>query len=147
MKTLYGLVRDFHEAFGHPRPLVPTFIRYDRLQVRRTWADEERKEFDEALEKRDMVGCADALADELYFHLGTCVEMGIDVDAILRAVHVANMAKLQHQEPHADDCDMRLFQRGLRCTCGKIAYNDLGKTMKPQGWTGPEEVIKKILGV
>lgn len=145
-KTTFEMVKEFHEAFGHPRPAVPTLIDPQRLVIRRKWADEERVEFDEALAQGDIVGCADALADELYFFLGTCVEAGINIDAVLAAVHESNMTKLQHQWPHQINCNMRLATNN-RCDCGKILYNDLGKVQKPEGWTGPEHVIAKILGV
>ncbi len=145
MKTMYQMVSDFHEAFGHPSPLVPSLIDPDRLAVRRKWADEERVEFDEAFAAGDLVACADALADELYFLLGTCREMGMPIDAIFAAVHKANMDKLQHQEPHKQWCDMLLVE-GALCSCGKILYNEVGKTMKPEGWSGPEPVIRKLIG-
>jgi predicted HAD superfamily Cof-like phosphohydrolase len=138
---MYKLVRAFHKAFGHPAPARPTLIDPARLAVRRKWADEERAEFDEAFAKGDLLGCADALADELYFLLGTCVEMGLDMDEILLAVHASNMGKLQHDGPHAEGCGIATG----RCTCGKIIYNDLGKVIKPEGWTPPEPRIAAIL--
>lgn len=143
-KTVYEMVKEFHEAFGHPRPNTPMFINPKRIAVRRKWADEERVEFDEAWIKGDLVGCADALADELYFLLGTCVEMGLDMDRIVAAVHESNMGKLQHRYAHTFDCAMN--DGASRCSCGKIKYNDLGKVIKPESWTGPEEAIKKIVG-
>jgi predicted HAD superfamily Cof-like phosphohydrolase len=141
---MYKLVKEFHEAFGHPRPDKPTLITEARLNVRRKWAEEERAEFDEAFKKGDLVGCADALADELYFLLGTCVEMGLDMDRILGAVHESNMAKLQHFRPHIGTCPMATG--GTKCSCGKIEYNELGKVQKPEGWEPPEPYIKAILG-
>lgn len=143
---MYRLVREFHETFGHPHPDKPTFITEERLKVRRGWADDERAEFDEAFARRDLVGCADAVADELYFLLGTCVEMGLPIDAIVEAVHDANMAKLAKSPPHDFDCAMARCDDGTaRCTCGVIEYNEHGKVRKPPGWRGPEARIAAIL--
>lgn len=143
---MFKQVKEFHEAFGHPRPATPQFITAERLAIRRKWADEERVEFDEAFARGDLVGCADAIADELYFLLGTAVEMGLPMDGVVTAVHeIGNMSKLNHQEPHLDNCDMMNGPIGARCTCGKIEYNELGKVKKPPGWRGPEAAIQLLL--
>lgn len=140
---MYRLVKEFHECFGHPNPDKPTLISEDRLKVRRKWADEERAEFDVAFARGDLVGCADALADELYFHLGTCVEMGLPMDKIMELVHEANMDKLVHPGPHDFNCAMQ--SGNARCSCGMIVYDERGKVKKPEGWEPPEERIKALL--
>jgi predicted HAD superfamily Cof-like phosphohydrolase len=140
MSSMFHKVREFHRDFGHPTPDKPGWLDPARLATRRKWQYEERVEFDEAVAEGNLVAAADALADELYFLLGTCVEMGLPMDEIFDAVHFANMSKAQHLGPHAAGCE-----GGKRCTCGKILYDHTGKTKKPAGWTGPEREIENII--
>lgn len=143
-KTMYQMVFEFHRDFGHPTPNTPGWLHPERLSIRRKWQEEERVEFDEAVAKQDLVAAADALADELYFLLGTCVEMGLPMDHIFAAVHESNMGKAQRRGPHNITCGIR---SGRRCDCLKIKYNEEGKTMKPDGWRPPEPEITRILKV
>ena len=46
------------------------------------------------LERGDLVGIADALADIVYVAYGTALTYGIDLDAVLHEVHRSNMSKL-----------------------------------------------------
>lgn len=144
MVTMFEMVREFHRDFGHPSPSKPTFLTHERLTIRRKWQEEEREEFNKAYHVNDMVGCADAIADEIYFLLGMAVEMGLPMDHIVYAVHKSNMSKANFQGPHAEDCQAL---SGKRCTCGKITYNELGKTLKPAHWQPPEPEIERCLEV
>lgn len=88
-------VLDFHEAFDLPREPVPTSHVGDSLaQLRVRLLREEVEEFADAVERRDLVAVADALADVVYVAYGSAVTYGLDLDAIVREVHRSNMSKL-----------------------------------------------------
>lgn len=72
----------------------------------------------------DDVAEFDKSLDAIVFHLGKLGKMRLTEDQVARgftAVHHCNMAKL----------------RGPK--------DDLGKQLKPEGWTGPEEALQSIL--
>lgn len=88
-------VLDFHEAFNLPREPLPTahvgdVVAHLRVRLLR----EEVEEFADATERRDIVAIADALADIVYVAFGSAITYGIDLDAVVREVHRANMSKL-----------------------------------------------------
>lgn len=88
-------VLDFHEAFHLPREPLPTAHVGDVLaQLRVRLLREEVEEFADATERRDIVAIADALADVVYVAYGSAITYGIDLDAVVREVHRANMSKL-----------------------------------------------------
>lgn len=114
MNNAYEKVKEFHKAFEHPTAEHPTPLTDERIKKRATWMAEEIIELAQA---QDVVEQADALADIMYFCLGTFVEMGVKPEAIFNMVHKANMAKLFPD--------------------GKV-HKEGTKTIKPPGWTGPE---------
>lgn len=88
------MVRSWHEKYGQqvrdaPDPAAPD----DLIELRRRLQEEELEELVEAMEARDIVGIADALADLLYVVYGTAVSYGIDLDAVFAEVHRSNMTK------------------------------------------------------
>lgn len=54
---------------------------------------EENRELCEALDAGDRVSIAQELADVVYVAYGTAFSEGIDLDAVLREIHRANMSK------------------------------------------------------
>lgn len=115
-----GMVRAFHEKYGHPvdrdiaeratdRGDVELFAarmfvgdamdsvtgatRVDMRAFRVRLILEETAELLEALENRDKVATADALADLAYVVVGTAVAYGIPVGAVIEEVHRSNMTK------------------------------------------------------
>jgi predicted HAD superfamily Cof-like phosphohydrolase len=78
---------------------------------------EEFEEFKVAVVRQDTVAIADALADIVYVAYGSALTYGIDLDAVLREVHRANMSKLG-----AD---------------GKPMMREDGKVLKPPTYAGP----------
>jgi predicted HAD superfamily Cof-like phosphohydrolase len=72
-----------------------------------------------------VVNQADALADAVYYTYNTAAKHGIDLDAILEAVHAANMRKINPD--------------------GTVTRDATGHIKKPAGWYGPEDEIKEIL--
>lgn len=117
------MVYDFHKKFGQPVGASgPQKLAERRWLSRRGWESSERKEGQDAFYDDDLPGEADAIVDEIYFLLGRAVEMGIDLDPLFRAVHIANMCK----EGGATRAD--------------------GKILKPEGWTAPDiaaELVKQ----
>jgi hypothetical protein len=75
---------------------------------------EEIVELDRAMERGDLPGVADAVADAVYVLLGLAVTFGIDMRPVWAAVHAANMAKVGG--PRRAD----------------------GKRLKPDGWEPPD---------
>lgn len=120
MKRLLDDVREFHEACGVP-VLNMLAIPEERVALRLDILNEEHKEFRRAVEQRDIVQIADALADVIYVAVGTALEFGIPLDRVWAEVHRSNMAK---RDP----------------ATGKVRRRDDGKVLKPEGWTPPDIV-------
>jgi predicted HAD superfamily Cof-like phosphohydrolase len=117
------MVKDFHYAFGNPVSDIQKTLDAERRKKRASWMYEEIDEFVQAVSLVDQL---DALADLVYFALGTAVEMGTDLEPIFEIVHRANMNKLGPD--------------------GKPIYRESdGKVLKPKEWTPPEETIGELL--
>jgi predicted HAD superfamily Cof-like phosphohydrolase len=130
-------VRIFHETFEHPVPDEPTSISQDRADTRGGWVIDEGFELidDTATvlqeiaagtsDDADLIAVqVDASMDQIYFGLGTVVELGLDLEPLWKIVHNANMAK-RHM------IDGKLT----------VVKNEAGKTVKPEGWEDPHEKI------
>src|SRR5574343_1499624 len=127
--TVQEMVRQFHRTMGqpvaeYPDPLLPQAdLRFDLI-------DEEVKElwdalYDDPQDESALVGAADALADIVYVCYGAALTWGIDLDAVIREVHRANMRKVWPD--------------------GKPRVTDAGKVLKPDGFVGPD--VASVLGV
>lgn len=89
------MVLQFHEAFGLPIGNEPTLaVPRELVALRSNLLNEELREFSAALNHWDVVAVADALGDLVYILYGTAITFGIDLDAVIREVHRANMSKL-----------------------------------------------------
>lgn len=88
------MVREFHETFGVPMQASPALIGESRAWARQRLLVEEVREVSEAVAAGDLPGIAQELADVVYVAYGTALAYGIDLDAVLTAVHRANMSKL-----------------------------------------------------
>ncbi len=91
------MVREFHQAFGIPIADVPTV---PTSEVRELRAELIREETHGVLGEiwgrhHGVVHVAAELADLAYVVYGTALAYGIDLDAVIAAVHAANMSKLQ----------------------------------------------------
>ena len=117
------MVREYHEAFGHPVGTTPERIDPIRAEIRKEWTLDEVFELEDAILADDIVEVADALADIIYFCYGTAVEYGIDLEPVFEEVHQSNMAKLFPD--------------------GKPRSRQDGKTIKPEGWLPPD--IARVL--
>ena len=138
------LVHAFHEKFdlptgeddvlsrppddaGEPAKIDAMHARAFRLG----FLKEELKEYQNSIELGDRVGAFDALLDLAYVTFGTALMMGITPEqwnAGMAAVQAANMSKVRAQS--ADES-----KRGSKLD-----------VVKPEGWCGPEEQLKRILG-
>lgn len=116
-KTMFEMVKDFHVAFGQRVGETPELPDEAERLLRMKLLIEEFEEYLAAEGDNDMVEIADALADLIYIACGTAVSYGIPLDELYNEVHRSNMAKLVD---------------------GKVLKNNLGKVVKPEGWTPPD---------
>ncbi len=70
------LVREFHEAFGHPVRTEP-MDSPPEAELRQALLEEELAELEEAIEADDLVEIADALGDIVYIAAGTVLVYGV----------------------------------------------------------------------
>lgn len=63
------------------------------VQQRVALHDEEHAELLHAIETDNLVAIADAIADNIYAHIGTALVYGIPIDRVFMEVHVTNMTK------------------------------------------------------
>lgn len=95
MTTDYqGLVREFHETFGHPVADRPTLPSKDLALLRLSLIREELEELADAFIDGNIVEIADALGDILYVTFGTGVACGIDLGEVFEEIQRSNMSKL-----------------------------------------------------
>ena len=124
-KTMFEMVRDFHEAFGQrvgEKPELPDseFERALRIKLMK----EEVNEYNKAENNNDLTNLAVELADIIYIACGTAVSYGIPLDDVFNAIHQANMNKLID---------------------GKVIRREDGKIKKPEGWQSADiaGILKK----
>lgn len=118
MTTDYqGLVREFHETFGHPVADRPTLPDLALASLRVALIKEELEELRAALIDGNVIEIADALGDILYVTFGAGVAFGIGLDEVFEEIQRSNMAKLGPD--------------------GKPILREDGKILKPDGWMPP----------
>ena len=88
-------VAEFHRTFRHPILPQPTIPAEERCRLRVALLAEELKEFQEAIEKGDIVEIADALCDMQYVLAGAVLEFGLGTKfkALFDEVQRSNMSK------------------------------------------------------
>jgi predicted HAD superfamily Cof-like phosphohydrolase len=105
MQTNFEKAKQFNEEFGIAvtnTPDLKVFTSNPNLvDLRLKLIDEEVRELHEAVEAKDFVEVADALADILYVVYGAGASFGIDLDKAYRLVHESNMSKLCADEETA----------------------------------------------
>ncbi len=123
-KTMFEMVRDFHEAFGQRVGTKPWLPYGDERELRMRLMKEEMKEYEQAEHNNDLNNLAVELADIIYIACGTAVSYGIPLDNVFNAIHQANMNKLVD---------------------GKVIRREDGKIKKPEGWQPAdiEGILKK----
>lgn len=117
----FNMVKEFHQAFNHPYSDKPTLMNLERAEKRYAWMKEEIDEFIEATKNGDLYEQVDAMIDNIYFALGTLVELGVKPEKVFKIVQEANMSKLWED--------------------GKPHFNEMGKVIKPSTWVDPHDKI------
>ena len=133
--SIQALVTEFHVAAGQPVGNIydtlfekpGTLLRGDeetdkRLDMRVDLVLEEADELSRDAHERNLEGIVDALADIVYVCYGFAVELGVDLDDILREVHRSNMTKV----------------------AGEVQYNEAGKVLKPETYE-PPSIYERLL--
>jgi predicted HAD superfamily Cof-like phosphohydrolase len=86
-------VKEWMQLAGQDTPDKPTIPPPGVRELRVNLIQEDLLELDIALNDRDLVETADALADLLYVVLGTAVACGIDLGPVFAEVHRSNLSK------------------------------------------------------
>ena len=117
-------VMDFMNNFGQEVKYNPEFPDEKVQKLRISLIEEELEELKEAMEKKDVVGVADALTDILYVTYGAGAAFGIDLDKCFEEVHYSNMSKLDRD--------------------GRPIYREDGKILKGPDYFEPnlEKIVK-----
>lgn len=97
-------VAEFHRTFHHPILPEPTIPAEDRCRLRVALLEEELKEFQEAIENKDLVEIADALCDLQYVLTGAVLEFGLGekFKDLFDEVQRSNMSKTCHSQAEAE---------------------------------------------
>jgi len=111
-------VAEFHELTDTPILPLPACPPDDRRGLRMVLLREEFDEVIEAMGEDDVAHVAKELSDLLYVTYGAALEWGIDLVAVMDAVHASNMAKVGPD--------------------GKVIRREDGKVVKPSGWQEPD---------
>ena len=113
----FNEVKTFMETYGQEVKKTPSFPDDKIIQLRIDLIKEELKEFQEAINNKDLLEIADALTDILYVTYGAGHSFGIDLDKCFAEVQRSNMSKLGKN--------------------GKPIYNEHGKVMKGPNYFKP----------
>lgn len=127
MNKVQQQVTEFHIAGGHLLNRLPTLVDDKTKSLRKRLISEEAEELFDAMEAKDLVLVADALADLLYVVYGTAVSFGIDMQPISDEVHRSNMTKFSTAGAYEKTCD----------ETGKSLKDEGGKTLKPPCYEPP----------
>ena len=92
--TLEQQVQQFNKTYKVPVVSIPTVPDEPEATRMVNLITEELMELNEAIDNRDIIEFADAVADILYVTAQQAVVLGLPVDALLREVHRSNMSKL-----------------------------------------------------
>lgn len=124
MVSNFTRVMDFMNNFGQEVKYNPEFPDEKVQKLRISLIEEELEELKEAMEKKDVVGVADALTDILYVTYGAGAAFGIDLDKCFEEVHNSNMSKLDRD--------------------GRPIYREDGKILKGPDYFEPnlEKIVK-----
>lgn len=97
-----GMLKEFHEKFGHHINSMPTsYVSEEIKELRVKLMQEELDEVKEALEVKDIVDLADGLADLLYVVFGTALSYNIPIEDVFAEVHRSNMTKSMEKDTKA----------------------------------------------
>ena len=121
--TSFQKVSIFMKVMSQEQPEKSGFPNDRTTDLRLNLIDEEFKELKDAVEAKDIVEVADALADMLYVIYGAGHAFGINLDLAFNNVHASNMSKMGED--------------------GKPIYREDGKVLKGPNYFPPK--IKRAL--
>ena len=116
--TNFDKVGTFMKTFGQEVKTKPSFSTDKINKLRLDLIKEELAELTEAMNNKDLLEVADALADILYVTYGAGHAFGINLDKCFEEVQNSNMSKLDEK--------------------GKPIYNEHGKVMKGPNYFKPD---------
>ena len=118
-KDIFDKVLQFRQKLNLPISPTPQLLQPADISFYARFLMEELSELLKAHEKGDLVDAADAIADLAYVTMGCAHHRGLPLPAILDIVHNCNMQKVPGATSRGTQQDAK----------------------KPEGWTGPEELI------
>jgi len=121
--TNFEKVGTFMKTFGQEVKQSPALSTDKINELRVSLIREELDELISAMNKKDLVEVADALADILYVTYGAGHAFGLNLDKCFQEVQNSNMSKLDNN--------------------GRPIYDENGKVMKGPNYFKPD--IKKII--
>ena len=144
--TNFKKVDEFHNTFSVASKTTPEFPEQKVVDLRVSLIAEELDELKEAIEQRDLVEVADALADILYVTYGAGLAFGLDLDHLFDVVHKSNMDKTCDSEEHAQETvehyaslaepvETYYKENNGRWLVFRKADN---KVLKRKGWSAPD---------
>lgn len=125
------LVQEFAKKFDLPAERSPRFPSIEDMEFRLARLSEEYDELTDAYEDDNLVEFFDAMLDLAYVLYGTALRVGITPEQWQQgfaAVHAANMAKVKVRSAEHS------------------RFGNKHDIAKPDGWKGPEQALKQILG-
>jgi len=145
-------VAEFHSTFGHPDLVSPQIPDAKRCALRISLLQEELDELKDAVEDKDLVAVADALADIQYVLSGAILEFGLGshFKGLFDEVQRSNMSKACTSQEEAEKTIAFFKQeQGVECYWEKKGENyliyrsDDNKTMKSINYSPAQ--LKAIL--
>lgn len=127
MEKQIAQVGEFHQVFGVNILEAPGIPSSDRCRLRQDIFQEEVRELQSAIDRRDLVLIADGIVDCMYVLIGTAHEFGLAeiLEKMFNEVHRSNMSKLDEN--------------------GKPVIREDGKVLKSKLFTPPNlfEIINR----
>lgn len=135
MINFVGMIREFHEKYGHHIEKKPAIPSDEVINLRYKLIEEEMCETLGALrdmmnnprgfnlkDTKHLIALADGIADSMVVLIGTAISFGIPLETVFTEVHRSNMTKSTEK-------------------------NEYGKTIKGPDWIPPniEKIIKSGL--
>ena len=146
-------VADFHRTFQHPILKSPQIPSEQRCKLRVSLIAEELKELEEAIEQKDIVSVADALADIQYVLAGAVLEFGLGdkFRELFDEVQRSNMSKACTSVAEAEETMKHYAEKGTESYYkeveGKFLVYRKGddKTLKNINYSPAD--LQRVLGI
>lgn len=135
MKKQLSQVKKFQKSFAQEVHDKPTLVNIDLAKLRFELMKEENLEYLEAVEKNDLIGVTDAVADMAYILFGTALTHGLEniLEKCFDEVHRSNMSKLDVNGKPIINGENGVFD----------STRPLGKILKSKDYSEPD--IKRFI--